>query len=203
LLPLVWLPPAGFQFAACLVYVAKGTNASSALVLSDGLLKPLTLAYFCTAAGADIIIAASLTWMLSRDRSVKIKRYEMMMQRLAVFSINSGLWTAVFALLAVAMFVAFPTDLIYVVFDFPLCPVYCNTLLANLNVRSHVRALAPSDKNTLMLISEPSASSEASTISEDEVGVIVIGRRMTTVIGERPTPYDALSITNTRIYEKC
>ena len=33
---------------------------------------------------------------------------------------------------------SFSSDIVYVVFLVPLCPVYCNTLLANLNARVYI-----------------------------------------------------------------
>ncbi|KAH7920160.1 hypothetical protein BV22DRAFT_820024 [Leucogyrophana mollusca] len=199
-LPVFWALAAAYQLASCLVYVSKGTHASSALVLTDSLFTPLTISYFGTAAIVDVMIAACLTYKLLRDRSVGTKRYEKMLQRLAIFSINSGAWTAIFSLLALALFAALPSNLIYVVFDFPLCSLYCNTLLANLNVRSHVRSLAPADKGDLVLFSTVTGTDQI----ESEVRTIVIGRPVTdSRIYRGPVACDALSTTNATIHDKC
>lgn len=81
------------------------------------------------------------------------------LQRLIVFAVNTGTWTATFALLTIILVRAlrddrirlqpfliqtqqlhiFPSNLIYTVFGVPLCTVYCNTVLANLNARAYVR----------------------------------------------------------------
>jgi hypothetical protein len=61
------------------------------------------------------------------------------LQRLTVFAINTGIWTAIFALSTVIFLHLYPSNLLYVVFAIPLCSVYCNTLLANLNARGYIR----------------------------------------------------------------
>ena len=83
-----------------------------------------------------------------------------MLQRLTVFAVHTGTWTAVFALLSL-LFVSIicrrrvhpqsvltshtwqlyvlPLENLYSVFGIPLCPVYCNTLLANLNARVYLK----------------------------------------------------------------
>jgi len=82
------------------------------------------------------------------------------LQRLTVFVVNAGIWTATFAILSL-LFVSrsacqylllnltrtrkvhlYPSNLLNTVFTFSLCPVYCNTLLANLNARAYIRGEA-------------------------------------------------------------
>jgi len=62
-----------------------------------------------------------------------------MLLRLIFISVNAGLSTALFALLFLILFLIYPTDLIYPALYLPLCTAYCNSLLANLNMRSFVR----------------------------------------------------------------
>ncbi|KAG1816109.1 uncharacterized protein BJ212DRAFT_212243 [Suillus subaureus] len=52
-----------------------------------------------------------------------------MIQRLIIFSMLSGIWTALFALLDMVTYLGFPNTAVYVLFDLPLCSLYCNTLL--------------------------------------------------------------------------
>jgi len=195
-----WSLAALYQLGSCLVYSIKATRAPSALVLTDSLFTPLTISYFAVAAVVDIIIAGSLSYKLLKDRSLGTKRYEKMLQRLALFSINSGAWTAIFSLLALGLFATFPSNVIYVVFDFPLCSVYCNTLLANLNVRDHVRRLAPADKGELVLISTITGNNQEST----ELRTIVIGRQAPDTTDYREVvPFHHVSTANAIICPKC
>lgn len=83
-------------------------------------------------------------------------RTEKLLLRLSIVIINTGLWTALVALfiiltashsfLACSMQLSPPPQLviwpqiqIYVSLYFILCPLYCNTLLANFNSREYVR----------------------------------------------------------------
>jgi len=82
-----------------------------------------------------------------------------MIRQMIILSIFSGIWTALFSLLVmitvslhfisdvscaqlVLQYLGFPDTAIYVVFDLPLCSLYFNTLLANLNSRD--RGTVPS-----------------------------------------------------------
>ena len=82
-----------------------------------------------------------------------------MLLRLIFISVNTGLSSALLALLCLVLvrldmlltqhfpdshrtlwqLVMYPTDIFFAAVYLPLCTVYCNTLLANLNVRSFVR----------------------------------------------------------------
>ncbi|EGO00554.1 hypothetical protein SERLA73DRAFT_178389 [Serpula lacrymans var. lacrymans S7.3] len=119
-------------------------NASSSEALEGGFLKPITIAYFAVTTSVDLTIAASLTYMFiyqTKQIPGGDGRSKRMVHRLAIYSINSGAWTAIFSILDMILFVVFSSNALYVVFDFPLCPLYCNMLLANLNVRSHLREM--------------------------------------------------------------
>jgi hypothetical protein len=81
------------------------------------------------------------------------------LQRLILFSVNTGSWTALFALLTIILVRSgnicqifrsclkltlqmhtYLTESISMVFATPLCSVYCNTVLANLNARQYIRS---------------------------------------------------------------
>ncbi|KAG6381783.1 hypothetical protein JVT61DRAFT_389 [Boletus reticuloceps] len=72
----------------------------------------------------------------SEYRSISVAH---ILQRLIVFTINTGIWTACFALLSVILLRIYPRNLRYAMFAIPLCSIYCNTVLANLNVRVYCR----------------------------------------------------------------
>ncbi|KAH0836829.1 hypothetical protein J3R83DRAFT_8605, partial [Lanmaoa asiatica] len=94
-------------------------------------------------AGVDVLIAICLTFLLVRKRtSTGFISTVHILQRLVLFAVNTGIWTATFALLTVILLHLFPLNLLYAVFGIPLCSVYCNTLLANLNARAYIRGEA-------------------------------------------------------------
>ncbi|KAG8221098.1 hypothetical protein J3R82DRAFT_2619, partial [Butyriboletus roseoflavus] len=119
------------------------------------------------AAGADILIAIFLTYLLVRKRSTTaFAKTASLLQRLTVFAVNTGIWTATFALLSLVLLQVYPTNLLYVVFGIPAASIYCNTFLANLNARSYIRGEAlPHDDDVDLFAS--SASPLSDTIKTD------------------------------------
>ncbi|KAI5992479.1 hypothetical protein EDD15DRAFT_2368252 [Pisolithus albus] len=103
--------------------------------------------------------AVSVEGALLRPILIRIKhpfRTDRILIRLIVISVNSALWTALFGLLAVVFLVTLPQDMVFSGFYFPLCTLYCNTLLASLNVRRFVRGT--DDGGSYQLPSVPSNS---------------------------------------------
>ncbi|KAG6373697.1 hypothetical protein JVT61DRAFT_6371 [Boletus reticuloceps] len=93
-----------------------------------------------TAAVVDISITTGLICLLWRSRENArvlpvIFRMRTVIQRLLIVSLSTGVWTALFAIFTVITMLAFPDTQIYVGLYFPLCPLYCNTVLVNLNAR--------------------------------------------------------------------
>ncbi|KIJ64820.1 hypothetical protein HYDPIDRAFT_28180 [Hydnomerulius pinastri MD-312] len=121
-------------------YTAKAWNAPVFEISSDPVLMKLTNASNGTAAAVDIVIAIAMCTLLAMGRTGFNKKTDRMLLRLMIISLNSGLWTAVLALLSTVLLVALPsTEIVYAGVYYPLCTLYCNTLLANLNVRSYLR----------------------------------------------------------------
>jgi len=147
LTPVIWVPLAIYQLVTALIYVVKtlyidsnGLHVVDFRVLSDRFLEVIATSTLAVAAAVDVMTTVILTFMLFRKRNSTVySRTAHILQRLAMFAINTGLWTAVFALLAVIVLQIYPGNVIYVVFAVPLCSVYCNTLLANLNARGYIR----------------------------------------------------------------
>ncbi|KAH0828789.1 hypothetical protein J3R83DRAFT_3233 [Lanmaoa asiatica] len=122
-------------------YSANGALVVSAARLNENSFNSLLTTFLSVAAAVDVLIAISLTFLLvSKWTTTGFTSTAHHLQRLAVFSVNTGIWTATFALLTVILMQLFPSNLLYAVFGIPLCSVYCNTLLANLNVREYVRS---------------------------------------------------------------
>ncbi|KAG6380232.1 hypothetical protein JVT61DRAFT_8324 [Boletus reticuloceps] len=113
------------------------------------------------ATAVDITITISLCALLAMGRTGYADT-DQMLRRLIFISVNTGLSSALFAFLSVLLvrvdtlliqqsspteihsfscwqLVIYPTHLIFTALYYPLCTVYCNTLLANLNARSFVR----------------------------------------------------------------
>ncbi|KAF9238077.1 hypothetical protein BU15DRAFT_62724 [Melanogaster broomeanus] len=86
-------------------------NASNGIAQQWILSSPLLCAPFSRWGGRDLV-----------------KRPIRCSSALSSISLNTGLWTAILALLSIVLGVYYP-----------LCSLYCNTLLANLNIRPYLR----------------------------------------------------------------
>ncbi|KAG9313210.1 hypothetical protein JVU11DRAFT_6669 [Chiua virens] len=135
------------QLVTAILFVAKALNIVNGQVQAVKLLELtedpfMTLGTICLAvgAGADILIVIFMTFLLIRQRiATRFVSTAEILQRLTVFSVNTGTWPAAFSLATVILLHVFPSNLLYTVPYLPLCSLYCNTLLANLNVREYIK----------------------------------------------------------------
>ncbi|KAG9315406.1 hypothetical protein JVU11DRAFT_4556 [Chiua virens] len=143
----IWGILGAVEFTTALIYV------SDELYIANGKLQIVGLAELgvnpfltvgsiklCVAAGMDVMIATCMTLLFARKRArAKFTNTVHVLRRLTVFSVNTGVWPASLALLTIILLHAFPTNIINYLPYLPLCSVYCNTLLANLNVRAYIK----------------------------------------------------------------
>ncbi|KAH7924645.1 hypothetical protein BV22DRAFT_493211 [Leucogyrophana mollusca] len=148
-------PLATFELAGGLAFIALGTITPTDQALVSVRLSSIFTAVQGTAAGVDITIAAGLVYLLHASRESALPRSRSILQKLMILSINTGIWTALFAIFTLITILAYKDNLIYVALYFPLCPLYCNTVLANLNARKLIRAQPNSsqDNDTFNLTS--------------------------------------------------
>ncbi|PAV15923.1 hypothetical protein PNOK_0878100 [Pyrrhoderma noxium] len=85
-------------------------------------------------AVTDILITATLIALLHRSRT-GFRRSDNMINRLILFTVNTGALTSILAIIIVIMIQLYPTTLIYVAFYCCISRFYTNTLLATLNAR--------------------------------------------------------------------
>ncbi|KAI9567068.1 hypothetical protein HD554DRAFT_2270467 [Boletus coccyginus] len=143
--PIIWVVLAVAQsfYVGKALYSSDGIQAVEITTLADNPFKTLATSGLSITAGIDILIAIFLTFLLIRKRSaIGYSSTAHVLQRLTVFAVNTGTWTAMFAFLSLILLHVFPSNMIYTVFVTPICPIYCNTLLANLNARAYIRAEA-------------------------------------------------------------
>ncbi|KAI9567067.1 hypothetical protein HD554DRAFT_2110190 [Boletus coccyginus] len=109
-------------------------------VFREKIFMVLVTSTLYVAAAVDVLNAVVSTSLLFRKRiATGLSSEAHAFQRLAVFAVNTGIWTAAFALLAAILLHLSRFTFLSLVFGVPLCSVYCNTLLANLNVRAYIR----------------------------------------------------------------
>ncbi|KAJ6620260.1 hypothetical protein B0H10DRAFT_2022003 [Mycena sp. CBHHK59/15] len=141
-----WVPVA-IVFVIAALYQLGGTIAFTVICLQHGptaeiifQIQRLPMSLWGVGAAQDVLISAVLLWMLWTSRGGQyFQSTDQMLARLSVLVVNTGLWTALVALFIIITMVVWPAIQIYVSLYFVLCPLYCNTLLANLNAREFVR----------------------------------------------------------------
>ncbi|KAJ7638513.1 hypothetical protein FB45DRAFT_903096 [Roridomyces roridus] len=113
-------------------------NATPASILV-GTKRATGIVYLITAASVDVIIAICMVYLLWSAKSHGLTQTRRMIARLIVYSVNTGIWTALLAVFCAMTMIAYPTTFVFIGLYMPISALYCNTLLANLNVRHHVR----------------------------------------------------------------
>ncbi|KAJ2926184.1 hypothetical protein H1R20_g10913, partial [Candolleomyces eurysporus] len=89
-------------------------------------------------AATDVILAIGLCILLWQTY-LEVLSGESIVQRLVLLTITTGVWTAMFGVLTMAMAIKYPGHLTHIAFCFIIAPIYDNMFLANLNARSYIR----------------------------------------------------------------
>lgn len=144
--PLIWAILGCYQLACTILYLCKalyfnhGVHVVDPVTLGNKLFITISTSTLSVAAGVDVLIVICMTYLLLRKRTAAgFASTAHILQRLVLFSVNTGSWTALFALLSIIFMHIYPMKMISTVFAIPLCPIYCNTVLANLNARQYIR----------------------------------------------------------------
>ncbi|KAF8558675.1 hypothetical protein OG21DRAFT_1088413 [Imleria badia] len=139
LLPAILMPFVVAQLVLGAFYtVVAMAFQTSVSAVSGPLLTKAANALNGIAMAVDITITIFLCTLLAIGRT-GFADTDQMLLRLIFISVNTGLSSALFAFLSVILLVIYPTDLIFTALYYPLCTVYCNTLLASLNARKFIR----------------------------------------------------------------
>ncbi|KAF8131444.1 hypothetical protein EV363DRAFT_1165129 [Boletus edulis] len=104
--PLLWM-----LIITSLVYVARAfymvdgkLNVVGALVLDDRFFSTIVTSCLSLSAAVDVLIAIAMTYLLLRMRNATgFANTAHILQRLIVFAVNTGTWTALFAVLSVVL----------------------------------------------------------------------------------------------------
>ncbi|KAJ7483564.1 hypothetical protein FB451DRAFT_108316 [Mycena latifolia] len=101
-------------------------------------ISPLTISINALSTGVDVIIAGTLCFMLHRTRPASLET-ETMVNRLILFTINTGLLTSLCAIASLISLIVSSNTLVYAAFYFCIGRLYSNSLLASLNARTVIR----------------------------------------------------------------
>ncbi|KAH8796177.1 hypothetical protein DL96DRAFT_1644711 [Flagelloscypha sp. PMI_526] len=88
----------------------------------------------------DIVISATLVWLLRGNKQNSFKRTRNAIDKLVLYSVNIGLLTNLIALVNLVTWLAAPEDnFIFAIFHFSLGKIYVNSMLVSLNARDKIR----------------------------------------------------------------
>ncbi|TFK37183.1 hypothetical protein BDQ12DRAFT_736344 [Crucibulum laeve] len=119
------------------------------------------LIWLMASAAADVVIAISLSVCLLRRRT-GFDGTDNVINKIVRLTIQTGSITAIFAVLDVIFFLAFPNTALNFLWDFALSKLYTNALLSTLNARSGLNNMATSYKN-----SNDSSAEDDSPVTHD------------------------------------
>jgi len=91
----------------------------------------------------DFAFVIAMIWLLSQEKRSPFSKTNRLINRLIILTINTGFATATATFLTIVLLAASPNTLIYVFFNYLISPLYCNSVLANLNSRAFVRGSEP------------------------------------------------------------
>ncbi|KAF9222065.1 hypothetical protein BS17DRAFT_784363 [Gyrodon lividus] len=146
------------EFVLVLVYVAKAIHIQTFAALTE--LEALSKAINGVAVAGDVLIAVLLCSLLQRSRT-GFRRSDTMINKLILFSINTGLLTSVCAIASLVSISVWPDTFIYIAFYFSLGRLYCNSLLATLNARKGIRNDSRNDEMSLSLQGVPQKTNQS------------------------------------------
>ncbi|EGO27269.1 hypothetical protein SERLADRAFT_413740 [Serpula lacrymans var. lacrymans S7.9] len=153
------------EFGCVLAYVGKALELETFAQL--GTLKDLSMTVNAVAAAGDVLIAAILCTLLQNSRT-GFRRSDTIINKLILFSINTGLLTSICAVASLISITAAPTTFIYIAFYFCLGRLYCNSLLATLNARKGIRGESRGEDVSLSLQGLPKTSNTMLTSSHSK-----------------------------------
>jgi len=132
--PLVILIAA--EFVSVVVYFAKAITMDTFVQLAT--LKALSMTVNVLAVAGDVLITVAFCVLLHRSRN-SLRRSNTMINMLIAFSVQTGMLTSLCAIDSLISIAVSPNTFIYISFYFLLGRLYCNSLLATLNVRKAIR----------------------------------------------------------------
>ncbi|KAJ7612491.1 hypothetical protein DFH06DRAFT_1243412 [Mycena polygramma] len=128
------------SWASCITLTIYSARAVRLQLLGQVItLKTLSITANTLSAVADITISVVLVILLQGSKT-GFKRSTDLINRLMVFTFNTGLPTSVCALVATICISAFPDTFLYIFFFLMLGRFYTNSILVTLNSREYIKS---------------------------------------------------------------
>ncbi|KAI0046883.1 hypothetical protein FA95DRAFT_1559648 [Auriscalpium vulgare] len=151
-------------------------------------LKSTGVTGLCVAVVADVLISAFTSFYLQRSRT-GFRKSDDMVTKLIILTVTTGTLTTLFVIAALIAYLAAPSALYVLFFDFMLAKLYTNAVLTSLNSRDSIRrALNDSALNSVPLskFSAETGATASSNIPHHQVVSIAMDR---TVGSDMAKPY--------------
>ncbi|KAF7350333.1 hypothetical protein MVEN_01337900 [Mycena venus] len=136
---LIWIMTL-LQLLGCTVVFVR-TLGISAPQLFETDLQWLLLSVWSLISASDILITVSLVTVLVAQRTYAQKRTVTLLNKLIVWTIETGMLTSLVAILILICFLAMKDNFIWLAMNVLASKMYSNSFLASLNSRSTLRAL--------------------------------------------------------------
>ncbi|KAI0714872.1 hypothetical protein C8Q76DRAFT_728532 [Earliella scabrosa] len=125
------------EFTVSIAYTVKSLGFEFFADLPK--IKALSLSINIFAAVGDVLIAAILCTILQSSKT-GFERSNLLINKLMVFAVNTGLLTSICACMSLITILALPDTFIYITFFFLIGRLYANSLMATLNSRKSLQA---------------------------------------------------------------
>ncbi|KAI9069019.1 hypothetical protein FKP32DRAFT_1671725 [Trametes sanguinea] len=145
LILLVWSVPAEIVFNAVLTLANFSTNLAYAiqtfqyndLFSAEKALRNHGIGGLCVSVVTEAMLSLSLAYYLNAQRT-GLRKSNDMITKLIALTVTTGMLTTVFNIADLIAYIARPTDLYVLCFNFMLGKLYANALLTSLNSREYV-----------------------------------------------------------------
>jgi len=128
------------SWTSCVTLLIYSSKAVQLTLFGEVIgLQKLSIAANTLSAAADIVISIVLVILLHTAKT-GFKRSTDLINRLMVFTFNTGLPTSVCALVATICVAAFPSTFLYIFFFLLLGRFYTNSILVTLNSREYIKS---------------------------------------------------------------
>ncbi|KAJ7765478.1 hypothetical protein DFH07DRAFT_366499 [Mycena maculata] len=128
------------SWTSCAVLIVYSVKAVKLSLLGEVInLESLSIAANTLSAVADVTISLVLVILLQHAKT-GFKRSTDLVNRLMIFTFNTGLPTSICALVATICIAAFPNTFLYIFFFLLLGRLYTNSLLVTLNSREYIKS---------------------------------------------------------------
>ncbi|KAI1793100.1 hypothetical protein LXA43DRAFT_1127559 [Ganoderma leucocontextum] len=187
----VWLViPVGLliaaEFSIIMAYSIKAMAFKTYLDLTR--LKALSVSVNAIAAAGDVCIAAILCTILQTSKT-GFQKSNLIINKLMVFSVNTGLLTSICACMSLITILALPNTSVYICFFFLMGRLYSNSLMATLNARKRLRDASSCGRDsTVSLQNMPTVHCNPAHLAASEASIAI---RIDTIKDtQRDTDYD-------------